>query len=59
MASLIVIGHTDDGKVRRFATLPGGRFWYACPECAALAIQDQAWCTCGLDLRVVAGLYAK
>ena len=57
MANMIPIGMPINGKTRRFATLPKGRFLYSCPNCTGIVSNDQAWCVCGEDLGRVTSLY--
>ena len=59
MASLIRVGMSVNGRIRRFSRLTKDRFLYSCPTCTGLVSNDQAYCSCGQDLRIVSDLYVK
>ena len=59
MATLIRVGMPINGHTRRFGRLTNDRYLYTCPSCTGLVSNDQYWCVCGQDLRVVAELGAK
>ena len=59
MSKLIRIDMPIHGRTRRFTRLTEDRFLYSCPSCTGLVSNDQAYCVCGQDLRVVANLDTK
>ena len=59
MAKLIRIGMPVDGKTRRFSRLTKNWFLYSCPRCVGLVSNDQDYCVCAFDLRVVSNLYSS
>ena len=59
MAKLIRIGMPVDGKTRRFSRLTKNWFLYSCPRCVGLVSNDQDYCVCNFDLRVVSNLYSS